>query len=78
MYLLILKNQSGYFRDIYNDKDVKDLDITLQLRDTNNNIRTCFDVYDTDRSGYLSFPELKVMLTEMNLHKYFATFDNPE
>ena len=57
---------------------MKDLDITLQLRDTNNNIRTCFDVYDTDRSGYLSFPELKVMLTEMNLHKYFATFDNPE
>ena len=69
LFLLILKNQSGYFREIYNGKDPKDLDINQQLRDNSNNIRICFDVYDTDKSGYLSFMELKVMLTEMNLHK---------
>ena len=78
LYLLILKNQSGYFREIYNGKDPADLDINLQLKDNNNNVRVCFDEYDTDKSGYLSYAELKVMLTEMNLHKQFATWWNPQ
>ena len=69
LYVLILKNQTGYFREIYNGKDPKDLDINSQLKDNTNNIRICFDVYDVDKSGYLSFMELKMMLMEMNLHK---------
>tara|TARA_B110001450_G_C17469051_1_gene419381 strand:- start:171 stop:659 length:489 start_codon:yes stop_codon:yes gene_type:complete len=69
LYVLILKNQTGYFREIYNGKDPKTLDINSQLKDNTNNIRICFDVYDVDKSGYLSFMELKMMLMEMNLHK---------
>ena len=50
----------------------------MSLKDNQDNIRLCFDVYDADMSGYLSFMELKVMLTEMNLHRQFAKHWNPQ
>ena len=62
LYLLILKNQASYFREIYNGKKAKDLDLQAHLRENSDNIRICFDAYDTDKSGYLSFMELKIML----------------
>ena len=42
LYLLILKNQSGYFREVYNGKDPADLDINLQLKDNNNTRSVCY------------------------------------
>ena len=69
LYKMILRNQSTYFREIYNGKDPVEIDLGFHLKENNENTKLCFKVYDADNSGYLSFMELKTMLTEMNLHK---------
>ena len=69
LFKMILKNQTTYFREIYNGKEASEIDLGFHLKENNENTKLCFKVYDADSSGYLSFMELKQMLTEMNLHK---------
>ena len=78
LYLLILRNQSSYFREIYNGKKDGEIDIQLHLKENNDNVRLCFEAYDVDRSGYLSFMEMQALLMEMNLHKQFSKHFNPQ
>ena len=77
LYLLILRNQSTLFREIYNGKKIEDLNLQSHLEENEKNIQLCFRVYDADQSGYLSIDELKTFLTEMNLHRQFAKHYNP-
>ena len=73
LYLLVLKSQSTFFRELYNGAKPGDINLQDHLKRNDQNIRMCFDVYDVDKSGYLDYPELKTLLTEMNLHKHFGT-----
>lgn len=75
---LILSNQSTFFREIYNGKTAREVDLQAHLKQNNANIRLCFDVYDNDKSGYLDYMELRTLLTEMNMHKQFARHWNPQ
>eukprot|EP00355_Strombidium_rassoulzadegani_P004381 CAMPEP_0168626404 /NCGR_PEP_ID=MMETSP0449_2-20121227/10614_1 /TAXON_ID=1082188 /ORGANISM="Strombidium rassoulzadegani, Strain ras09" /LENGTH=56 /DNA_ID=CAMNT_0008668397 /DNA_START=538 /DNA_END=705 /DNA_ORIENTATION=+ len=38
----------------------------------------CFDAYDADASGYLSYMELMSLLKELNLDKQFSKHFNPQ
>ena len=77
LFNLILRNQTTYFREIYNGKTVEEIDLQFHLKENSDNIRLCFDIYDVDHSGYLSYMEMQTMLLEMNLHKQFAKHFNP-
>ena len=72
LYLLILKNQTTFFRDIYNNKKPEEIDLQTKLEENNNNLRLCFEKYDVDKSGYLEYHEIRSLLLEMNMHKQFA------
>lgn len=78
LYLLILRNQSTFFRDIYNGKPEVEIDLQLKLEENNSNLRLCFEKYDADRSGFLEYGEVKSLLLEMNLHKQFALRFDPQ
>ena len=56
LYSLVLKNQSQYFREVYNDKN---LGIQQHhIDDNDNSIKEAFNVYDDNSSGYLDFVQL--------------------
>ena len=74
---MILKNQSTFFREIYNGKAPDTINLEPHLRENNENMKLCFKEYDIDNSGYLSYMEMQTMLMEMNLHKQFSKFYNP-
>ena len=74
---LILSNQSTFFREVYNGKAAREIDLQKHLRENNDNIRLCFNEYDIDKSGYLDYMELRELLKEMNLHKQFSRHYNP-
>ena len=78
LYLLILKNQTSFFREIYRGAKVEDIDLQKHLKENDDNIARCFRLYDVDASGYLDFLELKSMLMDMNLHRQFAVHFNPQ
>ena len=77
LYTIILRNQTTYFREIYNGKSPEDIELQAHLKENSDNIRLCFDLYDVDHSGYLSYMEMQTMLLEMNLHKQFSKYYNP-
>ena len=77
-YKLILMNQSTFYREIFNGKKLDDMDLNKHLADNEQNLHICFKVYDKDDSGFISFPELKTFLRDLNLHRQFATHFNPE
>ena len=78
LFVLILRNQSTYFREIYNEKKIAELDLQKHLKENEENLKLCFRVYDKDNSGYLDFSELTQLLREMSLHRQFALHYNPE
>ena len=47
------------------------------LMENHSNLKKCFVAYDVDDSGYLSYDELKTLLTDMNLHRQFARHYQP-
>lgn len=55
LLVLILRNQSTLFRDIYNNKSFKDLDMQAHLAENEKTLRECFKAYDIDESGFLDF-----------------------
>ena len=77
LYLLILRNQSSFFREIYNGKKPCEINLQKHLKENNENIKLCFETYDVDKSGYLCHDELLILLQEMNLHKQFERHYNP-
>ena len=77
LYNLILRNQSTYFREIYNNKNIRELDLQKHLSENEENLKMCFRIYDVDDSGYLCYKEFKEMLQELNLHKQFARHWDP-
>ena len=76
-FLLVLRNQSGYFREIYNGKRPSEIDIQAHLAAINENVRECFKIYDKDGSGFLSQDEIESCLRDMNFHRQFANHPNP-
>ena len=78
LYALILRNQTSLFREIYNNKQVKDMDLQRHLADNEANLKSCFRLFDMDKSGYLDFNEFVSMLMDLSLHKQFARYPNPE
>ena len=78
LYKMILVNQSTYFREIFNGVKSEDINLQYHLGVNDVNCKECFEVYDADNSGYLSFMELKTCLMDMNFHKQFARQYNPQ
>ena len=78
LYLLILRNQSSFFREVYNGRPFNEIDLQAHLQENEDSMKMCFQVYDSDGSGYLNFNELKEMLRDLNLHKQFAKHYHPE
>ena len=78
LYLLILRNQSSYFRDLYNNIKQDDINMQQKLEENNNNLRQCFEVYDSDHNGTLEYMEIRDLLIEMNCHKQFALHFQPQ
>ena len=56
LYTLILKNQSQYFREVFNgaNKGIQQ----HHIDDNDNSIKKAFTVYDDNSSGYLDFVQL--------------------
>jgi Ca2+-binding EF-hand superfamily protein len=77
LFVLILKNQTSLFRDLYNNKSFNELNMQKHLANNENSLRECFNVYDKDESGYLDFNELTELLTELSLHKQFSRHMDP-
>ena len=76
LYSLVLKNQSQYFREVYNDKN---LGIQQHhIDDNDNSIKEAFNVYDDNSSGYLDFVQLQNFLRDLNLHRQFALHWNAD
>lgn len=71
LFILILRNQTTLFREIYNNKKYKELDLQKHLNSNEESLRVCFKAYDVDDSGYLDFTEMTSLLTELSLHKQF-------
>lgn len=74
---LILRNQSTYFRDVYNNKKHEEMDLQKHLERNEESLKECFKMYDVDDNGSLCFCEFKELLMELNLHRMFARHWDP-
>ena len=76
-FLLVMRNQTSYFRELYNGKKQEEIDLQEHMKENSDNIRVCFEAYDEDKSGYLCMNEVQKLLIELNLHKQFSKHFNP-
>jgi Ca2+-binding EF-hand superfamily protein len=77
LYILILRNQSSFFREIYNDRKIKELDIQKHLAVNEDNLKQCFRIYDIDNSGLLDYKEFVQMIQDLSLDKQFSQHLDP-
>ena len=77
LYSLILKNQTSLFREILNEKPMKEMNIQEHLAKNEKNLKECFKAYDTNKTGYLDYQEFVSMLLDLNLNKQFQKHIDP-
>lgn len=76
--MLILKNQSPYFRQVLKGREDSQIDIQKIMLLNNEDLRRVFDVYDVNKNGKIEFEELKQLFVDLSFDKQYSDYADPE
>ena len=78
LYLLILKNQTGYYRQVYKGKEDHKINLQKLMLNNQEDIRRIYELYDLNKNGFIDLDELRELFLDLGLDIQFADSENPE
>ncbi len=65
LFLLILKNQTTYFRAIYQGKTDKEINLENMMDSNIEDIVKIFETYDLNKNNFIDYEELRELLIDL-------------